>query len=254
MTTRSTVRRPMAAGPAPQGLRGAASLRGYIAPGWRRVAVLGVIAGLGLVVLASGAQPARVSADAPAASASPAAAATAASTPAATEASTPAATATATEAVVSPSGAMIDAGFGGLDLIDLTTKSVIVLGLLFVTLKVLGRMQSTGPKRGGRLQVLESRPLAQKASLHLVAVGERRLVVGLTPNGMVSLAELKADELDTADFATELAAQQAAAQGDRALVPGKPLIAPNSLMAAVVAPIDAFAGRIASVLGAVRAR
>ena len=79
---------------------------------------------------------------------------------------------------------------------DLITKGVIVLVLLFITLRVLGRMQGTAPKRGSRLSVLESRTLAPKASLHLVAIGDRRLVVGLTPSGMVSLAELDAAELE----------------------------------------------------------
>ena len=89
-------------------------------------------------------------------------------------------------------------GSGGLDILDLVTKGGLVLILLFVTLRVLGRMQATGPRRSGRLNVLESRSLASKASLHLVAIGDRRLVVGLTPNGMVALAELDAAELEDA--------------------------------------------------------
>jgi flagellar biosynthetic protein FliO len=155
---------------------------------------------------------------------------------------------------VPPSGSLLDAGFGGLDLMDLATKCTIVLALLFITLRVLGKMQTGAPKRGGRLEVLESRSLAQKASLHLVAVGDRRLVVGLTPNGMVSLAELKAEELEASDFAAELAAQQSAQAGRISGADVKPLIAPNSALGALVAPIDAFAGRLASLLSGGRAR
>lgn len=101
----------------------------------------------------------------------------------------------------------------GFDLMDVGVKCVIVLALLFVTLKFLGRLQGPGARQAGRLQVLESRPLAAKASLHLVAVGDRRLIVGLTPSGMVALADLDAAELDAAELA---AAEVADAEPDDA--------------------------------------
>jgi flagellar biogenesis protein FliO len=148
---------------------------------------------------------------------------------------------------------MIDSGLGALDLIDLATKCVVVVALLLITLRVLGRMQAAGPRRAGHLQVLESRALASKASLHLVAVGDRRLVVGLTQTGMVSLAELKAEEIEASDFAAELAAQEAAS-GTGTPLATRPLIATNSPLNAVVAPIDAVAGRVAALLSGGRAR
>jgi flagellar biogenesis protein FliO len=153
-------------------------------------------------------------------------------------------------------GSVWDGGMG-FDVIDLAWKCGLVVVLLFITLRVLGRMQATGKRPGGRLEVLESRPLASKASLHLVAIGERRLVVGLTPNGMVSLAELKADELQAGDFAAELAAQQIAAHaggsaGSRPLA--VPALAAGTPLAAVLAPVDAVAARIASLLSGARAR
>jgi flagellar biosynthetic protein FliO len=161
---------------------------------------------------------------------------------------------------------MIDTGLGALDLIDLTTKCVVVLVLLFITLRVLGRMQAVGPKRGGRLEVLETRSLAPKASLHLVAVGDKRLIVGLTPNGMVSLAELTKDELEAGDFALEFAAQQAAqtgatsatsattAAGATPASTGRPLFPAGSPLNTLVRPIDAFADRLASAINGARAR
>jgi flagellar biosynthetic protein FliO len=181
--------------------------------------------------------------------------ATATAATAASAAPTATATAAPTQAIVPPSGSILDTGLGGLDLIDVATKCTIVLVLLFITLRVLGRMQSAGgPKRGGRLEVLESRPLAPKASLHLVAVGDRRLVVGLTPGGMVSLAELKADELESPSFASELAAQEAAVRPNNGSIQTGSPLSPGSPLSAVVAPIDAFAGRLASILGGGRAR
>jgi flagellar biogenesis protein FliO len=161
---------------------------------------------------------------------------------------------------------MIDSGLGALDLIDLAIKCVVVVGLLLITLRVLGRMQAAGPRRVGHLQVLESRALASKASLHLVAVGDRRLVVGLTPSGMVSLAELKAEEIEAEtvalpaiDFAAELAAQESAANlspaaSSASSAAPRPLVAPGSPLSTVVAPIDAVAGRLAALLSGGRAR
>lgn len=79
--------------------------------------------------------------------------------------------------------------------VDLVAKGILVLALLLITLRVLRRYSTGANAPTARLIVLESRSLAQRATLHLVAVGERRLVLGLTPNGLVSLAELSAEEL-----------------------------------------------------------
>ena len=153
-------------------------------------------------------------------------------------------------------------GAGGLDLVDLVTKGGLVLILLFITLRVLGRMQAAGPGRGGRLNVLESRTLASKASLHLVAVGDRRLVVGLTPSGMVALAELDAAELEDArteeapadgsDTVPARAPRTAIRPTGIALAPGQAPFAAtlNSLMA----PIDGLTDRLAGLFNSGRAR
>jgi flagellar biosynthetic protein FliO len=162
-------------------------------------------------------------------------------------------------AAPSPSAALISTGAigsvydtsgltGGINWIDLITKGTIVLGLLFITLRVLGRFGGGTLKRGGKMQVLESRTLAPKASLHLVAIGERRLVVGLTPSGMVSLAELDASELEEEAPALSTDGVPAAPAGI-APVPsfGAAL---NSLMA----PVDALTGRLALLINGGRAR
>ncbi len=119
----------------------------------------------------------------------------------------------------------------GIDLFDLAWKCELVLALLFVTLRVLARVQGTGQPRRGALNVLESRTLAPKASLHLVAVGERRLVVGLTPGGMIALAELDAAELPAAESEPEPEA-------------ANPMTRPR------VAPVDRFADRLAQMMRA----
>lgn len=168
----------------------------------------------------------------------------------------PAATAAANAGSVWGGGDAI----GGVDWPDLILKGVIVLALLFITLRVLGRTSAGAPKRGGRLEVLESRALAPKASLHLVAVGDRRLVVGLTPSGMVSLAELDAAELETdaAGAPAEDLSPARDAFGFASLVGRRPGGAAGptlgSTLDSILRPIDAVTGRLATLLNGGRIR
>ena len=147
---------------------------------------------------------------------------------------------------------------GGLNLPDLIAKGTIVLAPLFITLRVLGRAGAGTSKRGGRLEVLESRPLAAKASLHLVAIGDRRLVVGLTPSGMVSLAELDAAELETEEAAA--AAEDPAARVSEGAgwagrgAGGSSQSMPGSVLNSGLGVVDAFAGRLATLLNGSRVR
>ena len=150
---------------------------------------------------------------------------------------------------------------GGMNWIDLITKVTIVLALLFITLRFLGKMGAGAQKRGGRLQVLESRTLAPKASLHLVAIGDRRLVVGLTPSGMVSLAELDAAELDAIEApAREEEAASAPGAFGAANRPAQPqlgrLAQPTlrSSLTSAAWPLDILTGRLAAFLNGGRVR
>ncbi len=96
-------------------------------------------------------------------------------------------------AAAPPAAGSLDSGLGGF--VDVAAKGMLVLALLLLTLRLIGHLSSARGGATAHLHVLESRPLAQRASLHLVAIGDRRLVVGLTPGGLVALAELAADEL-----------------------------------------------------------
>jgi len=91
-------------------------------------------------------------------------------------------------------------------LLELGGKAAFVIILLVITLQLLRRSQRVGRQAGALLVVLESRPLAAKATMHLVAIGDRRLVIGHTPNGLVALAELTADELPDPLLSAERAA------------------------------------------------
>lgn len=173
----------------------------------------------------------------------------------------PAATAAASAPAASSAFGLTDSG---INWPDLAVKGTIVLALLFITLRVLGRTGAGAAKRGGRLEVLESRPLAPKASLHLVAIGDRRLVVGLTPSGMVALAELDAAELETepatapaADAAPALAAPSAPLDFASILgrrPAGAPATTLGSALDTVMRPLDAVTGRVAGFLNGGRTR
>jgi hypothetical protein len=88
-----------------------------------------------------------------------------------------------------------------------------------------------------------------------VAIGERRLVIGLTPSGMVSLAELDAAEL-------EADSEVAALDKDSATVPsagnrvanGLPQPTLGSALNWALGPLDALTGRLASLMSGGRVR
>ena len=204
----------------------------------RRVATVACVVGLGLVALLGTLHPLPVAGD---------------GGPAATGTAIAAATSGVAGVSVVWSGADPTSDINWLDLI---TKGTIVLVLLFITLRVLGRMQASAPKRGGRLEVLESRPLAPKASLHLVAIGDRRLVVGLTPSGMVSLAELDATELTAEEEAADTAADGVSpetARGARRMGgTAQPTL--GSALNYALGTVDSVSGRLATFLGGGRVR
>jgi flagellar biogenesis protein FliO len=142
---------------------------------------------------------------------------------------------------------------GGLNVVDLITKGFLVLILLFVTLRVLGKAQGGVAKKGSsRLVVLESRSIASKASLHLVAVGGRRLVIGLTPSGMVSLAELDATELIDPEAETAPAADPQSTGATSPDLAAKPGLVPA--LDAMLAPLDRFGTGLYKLLGGGRVR
>jgi flagellar protein FliO/FliZ len=95
-------------------------------------------------------------------------------------------------------GLPLGSAAGSLDIVDLVVKGLLVIVLLYITLRVLRRFQTGGASAGSRIRVLESRTIGPKATIHLVAIGDRQLVVGLTPGRLVTLAELSPDEIDDA--------------------------------------------------------
>lgn len=101
----------------------------------------------------------------------------------------------------------LGAAAGSIDIVDLLFKGLLVIALLYITLRVLRRFQTGGTTSGARIRVLESRTIGPKATIHLVAIGDRQLVVGLTPGRLVTLAELSSDELDAASEDLDIAGE-----------------------------------------------
>ena len=181
-------------------------------PSRRRAGILGVVllALLALSGVAGAAEPDPGSRSAlDAWGSSPAPAAPGASAASVSSAAPGASAAPAASADPLPAGALGSSPmFAGPNLFDLGLKAGLVIVLLFVTLRVLKRVQGGSSARKGDqlLDVVESRTIGPKTQLHLVAIGDRRLVVGQTPSGLVALGELDAAELPLGDAAAILEA------------------------------------------------
>jgi flagellar biogenesis protein FliO len=78
---------------------------------------------------------------------------------------------------------------------DIIAKALLVLALVVITLRIMRRVQAGPRDPRALLRVVETRTIGPKAQVVLVAVGDHRLVVGLSPAGMTTLADLPAAEL-----------------------------------------------------------
>lgn len=99
------------------------------------------------------------------------------------------------QAGTASAGTPLGGGAPRLDYADVALKAGLVILLLLVTLRVMRRF-GAGPRDGSaQLTVLESRGVGPKSQVMLLAVGDRRLVVGVTPGGMTTLADLASGTL-----------------------------------------------------------
>ena len=83
-------------------------------------------------------------------------------------------------------------------MVRFTLSLALVLGLAYAT--ILGLKRFTGMKTamgtvGRRIRVVENTPLGANRALHLVEIGQRRLVLASTPSQVNLIAEMSADEL-----------------------------------------------------------
>ena len=82
--------------------------------------------------------------------------------------------------------------------LELTVKFAVVLGLIYATAWGLRRLWGTGywpAKKGRPLELLDTLPLSQQRSIHVVRAGDQTLVIGATPGQITLLGNLSPAEL-----------------------------------------------------------
>jgi flagellar protein FliO/FliZ len=149
----------------------------------------------------------------------------------------------ATGAAIPTDGSASSLLGGSVDPVDLVVKGGLVVVLLFVTLRILRRVQGGSVPADARIRVIESRTLGAKTQLHLVAIGNRQVLIGATPGRLVTLAELPAaeltsDELPAAELdgaaSVELASGASASASASASAPDRLDPAPDGSFAAAL--------------------
>lgn len=79
--------------------------------------------------------------------------------------------------------------------LDLTWKLLLVLGLAVIAARALRWMSSPAAAPAGTLTILARLGVGSQQSLVLLRAGEKRLVLGVTPQQITFLAELNAEDL-----------------------------------------------------------
>lgn len=97
-------------------------------------------------------------------------------------------------------------------------KVGLVFGLLFVTLRVVGKLHNSGAKisGGGRhdgavIQVIGRQSIGRNADVTVVSLGERTLVLGVTEHNVSMVAELDPEDMVTREVIEIAPATMAAA-------------------------------------------
>ncbi|RYB94246.1 hypothetical protein EUA93_07755 [Nocardioides oleivorans] len=92
-------------------------------------------------------------------------------------------------------------------MLELTVRLVvslaIVVGLMLLLARLVGKRY--GARDGAPVQVLHRQPLSRSASVAVVTVGGRVLVLGTTDHQVSLLTELDPDELEVGDLDLDLA-------------------------------------------------
>jgi len=83
----------------------------------------------------------------------------------------------------------------------------VVIGLMWVAANVLRKRGFSGVAgrravRGPQVELLARRPLGRNASIAVVRVGERSLVVGVTDHQVTKLGEVEFEDIDLNEDAT----------------------------------------------------
>lgn len=120
-------------------------------------------------------------------------------------------------------------------------KMGLVFGLLFVTLRVVGKLHNSGAKiTGGRhdgavIQVLGRQSIGRNADVTVVSLGERTLVLGVTEHNVSMVAELDPEEMVTREV-IEISPAAVAAAAPLAVHAATPPTIPARTQASVSVP------------------
>lgn len=91
---------------------------------------------------------------------------------------------------------------GDFSILGALVKVVLVFGLLYVTLRMVGRLhggRSGGLRAGPRaVEVLARSPLSRTASVVVARIGDRCLALGVTDHSVSVLREVETTDLQTA--------------------------------------------------------
>lgn len=97
-------------------------------------------------------------------------------------------------------------------MLELTVRLIaslaVVVGLLLLLARLVGKRY--GARAGAPVQVVHRQPLSRSASVSVITVGGRVLVLGSTDHQVSLLAELDPDDLDEALLGDELPATDVA--------------------------------------------
>jgi flagellar biogenesis protein FliO len=115
-----------------------------------------------------------------------------------------------TQPTATPEKAKAEPGFGFDTVVDIFVKLAIVVGLIFLTTKVL-RYLNKNSRAGSAeklINVLETRSLAQNQVLYLVEVGGKAVLVGSTGSQLSTLTEIT-DATTISSMKTQVETQEA---------------------------------------------
>lgn len=84
----------------------------------------------------------------------------------------------------------------------------IVVGLIFILYGLARRRFGIGKTGSGEIRILEQRHIMPKASIALIEVRERQLLVGVTSERIELLADFSAPSTDNATFESILAREK----------------------------------------------
>jgi flagellar protein FliO/FliZ len=90
-----------------------------------------------------------------------------------------------------PAGAAGQAALPGERLVGTTASLLVVVGVIFFVAWLLKRLRLTPRASAGPIRLLATLPVGPRERLLLVEVGDRQLLIGSGPNGLVHLSPVE---------------------------------------------------------------